>query len=247
MKIALPILIAVLFASCSLSTKKDPFEGKPNGKVLKISQYMYEASEKFGETSKGRLINYDVENFDEKGNIQKATYISMFDSTKADTSEVIRKYNRKGEWIALIDLKTGLTEFEHIYDNEGHRIETNQFEGKKLESKTKYLFEGGDLTEGKEYSGDGSLKSTTKYKVDRNGHIVETEELKNDGKPARKDVSSFNDKGFEEKVSAYEGQKLISEYLIKYLKYDKLDNWTVAHHFYKNKPVYIYERKIEYR
>lgn len=132
MKIALPILIAVLFASCSPSKRTDMSEEGMHGSISKIYESKYEPIEKFGEVRKGRLACTNIIDVDANGNFTKEIYTSMpnpkydtiigYKSTK-DVFVTVYKFNEKGERIAVVDGKSGQVSEKYSHDENGNLIE----------------------------------------------------------------------------------------------------------------------------
>lgn len=112
MKIILPALIVVFFASCTSKVKSDLEIEQINGSVSKITLLTYDAMEKFGEVSKGRLSSSDVQEVNDDGNIFKSTYTSFYnpayDSIPGakrtnDVFVTLSKFNDKKQKIAVIN------------------------------------------------------------------------------------------------------------------------------------------------
>ncbi|WP_311950838.1 hypothetical protein [Mucilaginibacter terrae] len=254
MKLILPALVAVLFASCSSKHKTDLENQGIRGNVSKIIVSNYDASEKFGEVQKGRLKSTDVQDVNEDGNNFKNTYTSFYDHAD-DTIPGIKRtndvfvstsrFNDKKQRIAeLNDKNQIITKF--IYNDEGKVSVINNFNDGKLSSKAKYSFADGKLTGLKEYNADGGLNENVKYTTDESGWVTEEQRFTTDNELKSKLTFSIKDKlvmGYKR----YIGNKLDETYEFKYPKFDDHKNWIVQYRYRNNEIEGITERKLIYK
>ncbi|MVN92064.1 hypothetical protein [Mucilaginibacter aquatilis] len=256
MKFILPALITTLFVSCSAPKEKDDLERQNlEGNIIKVTYRNYDAVEKFGEVSKGRLSNSDEQDINENGNISKSIYTSFYDHAddsipgikkNNDVFVTLSKFNNKNQRISVIDTKDNNVEASFVYNEDGKVIESNDYDEGKLSDKTKFSFTDGHLSESKKYKADGSLETVTKYKLNDDESILESRVLSPDGVYKNHAVYSYQGKlltGYK----VYSDKKLAFTVKMEYPKFDDKNNWIVKYTYYDNKIKSITERQITYK
>lgn len=184
------------------------------------------------------------------------------------------KYNDKGFKVEFNNYYKGklVQKIKFICDAEGNEIEKNSFEADgKLTYKEKNIFKDRKIIDSKQYDADGVLKYSINYKYDSNGNMTEFVFYDSFGKIDSKQNYKYDNKGnmtelvfydssgkidskknykydennqVTEEIS-YEGEGQIkSKYIYK--KLDSNKNWTERIEFRDDKPLYIFERVIEY-
>jgi hypothetical protein len=252
MKLYLLTTIAILFFSCTSSKKNDLVNRSLLGDISNMTEYRYEASEKFGEVKKGKLISFNTDKFNADGNIFESVYTSMpmmMDDTvvsKKETFVNTSKFNSKGQRTALMDQdkKPSLT---FVYDDDNHIIEINNYSDGKLTTKTKYMFVDGKLTEGKVYGASGGLETINKYTLNDKKNVTEVRGYNSDNKLKEKVALTYNDNDLVTAYKVYSGTNVVTDYVMKYIKFDEKGNWIVQHKYSKNAIENVIERKIEYK
>lgn len=89
---------------------------------------------------------------------------------------------------------------------------------------TGYLRDKNGIMTGKELSGDDGLLRKYAYKADENGNPTEETEFFPDGKPARKNIMKYNEKGEEIEIARYDADGVLNVQEVK--TYDADGNCT---------------------
>ena len=101
------------------------------------------------------------------------------------------------------------------------------------------------MVENVAYDADNNIQFKSTYSYDKNGNMIEQLIYNNDGSIKAKGVYKYNE--YDDVVSMQTivpGEEDVT-YIYKYT-YDKNHNWRKKITYYKNKPVLLTEREIDY-
>ncbi|HQO09578.1 MAG TPA: hypothetical protein PLK90_05505 [Clostridiales bacterium] len=144
------------------------------GSVRSVSEISYKAEDKFGEIHKGlKTGKSTIIIFEPTGMIREE---QNFGSDGKILSSKRNIYDNSGNKIEnIFDAEGKLDNSKKIsYDNKGCIIEETVYNSLGiLESKYKYKYSGGKLTEACEYNSDGSVSRVELYAYDENGNKTE--------------------------------------------------------------------------
>ena len=235
MKYLIILFVALIAQSCSNEKiENDWTRDNLQGKVLSLSEFSYEAKDRFGNIEKGKFKRYDWENdfyldsdfqikYDEKGNKDVLNIYSHIDR------QVIAKY-------------------VYQYDEKGNMTEMN-IRSKYGSLKNKFFYkydENGNMTEENRYDSDGIKYGKDTYKYDEKGNKIEENMYNSDGSLRSKDTYKYDEKGNKIEENMYNSDgSLRSKYTYKY-EFDKQGNWIKKIEFKDGIPEYILERQYEY-
>ena len=238
MKLILPALIITLFISCSApKTETDLERYNLEGNIARITYLEYDAVEKFGDVSKGRLSRSEDEEINDNGNVFKGTYTSYYNHADDSIPDIERKnnvfvelskFNNKNQKISVVNAKDNKIKISLIYNEDGKVIESNDYDEGKLSSKTKYVFVNGLLSESRKYKADGSLEEITKHKLDDDEIISELSSFSADGVYKDRVVYSHQGKlltGYK----FYSGKKLSFTVEMKYPKIETITERNITY------------------
>ena len=235
MKYLIILFVALIAQSCSNEKiENDWTRDNLQGKVLSLSEFSYEAKDRFGNIEKGKFKRYDWENdfyldsdfqikYDEKGNKDVLNIYSHIDR------QVIAKY-------------------VYQYDENGNMTEMN-IRSKYGSLKNKFFYkydENGNMTEENRYDSDGIKYGKDTYKYDEKGNKIEENMYNSDGSLRSKDTYKYDEKGNKIEENMYNSDgSLRSKNTYKY-EFDKQGNWIKKIEFKDGIPEYILERQYEY-
>jgi len=245
MKKLLYLFLTVLIVGCSGDAKKNDLTVlNLNGNVKSITETVFEAIEKFGEITNGKI---------------KYTYSFIFNNNGNKIEE--NYYEADGS------LKNKQI---YKYDDNGNMFEENYYEADgSLGYKKIYKYDDkGNMFEGYSYEADGSLGSKFIYKYDDNRNKIEDHIYKADGSLGSKNIYKYDDNGFQVykkygfnstiKTDKYDdrGNKIETIYYWgddkkgskNTYKYDNDNrgNWINQVTYFDDLPFLITEREIEY-
>ena len=199
MKYLIILFVALIAQSCSNEKiENDWTRDNLQGKVLSLSEFSYEAKDRFGNIEKGKFKRYDWENdfyldsdfqikYDEKGNKDVLNIYSHID--RQVIAKYVYQYDENGNMTEMnIRSKYGSlkNKFFYKYDENGNMTEENRYDsdGIKYGKDTYKYDEKGNKIEENMYNSDGSLRSknTYKYEFDKQGNWIKKIEFK-DGIP----------------------------------------------------------------
>ena len=229
MKYLIVLFVALIAQSCSNEKiENDWTADNLQGKVLSLSEFSYEAKDRFGNIEKGerkRQSSYEYDQqikYDEKGNkIERNSYNS--------DGSLVNKWTYK-------------------YDEKGNRTEANTYNSDgSLNLKLIFKYdEKGNITELNGYISDGSLVGKDAYKYDEKGNKIEHKKYDSDGSLYFKYTHKYDEKGNEIEYNGYNSDgSLENKNSYKY-EFDKQGNWIKQIKFKDGIPEYILERQYEY-
>ena len=168
MKKLLYLFLTVLIVGCSDDAKKNDLTVlNLNGNVKSITYTTFEAIEKFGEITNGKMGYSSSSIFNNNGNEIEGNYYG------AD----------------------GSLENKNIYkyDDKGNKIERNYYKADgSLSSKDIYKYDDkGNMLEVYSYEADGSLENKNIYKYDDKGNEIERNYYKADGSLINKNIYKY--------------------------------------------------------
>jgi hypothetical protein len=217
------LLLALCLITISCNTAKDPNKDF-NGDVKVQKEFHYDASEKFGEPSIGKLIYLSVWEYDYIGRLVK--YESYNDDSGELKSASKFEYNDKGKIVK-----------ESSYDKDG-----------KLNNISKFEYnDKGQVAKRSSYDIDGKLKSVIKSEYNDKGKVIKQSSYDSDGEPTIVVTYKYNDNGNMTTMSYFNYDReseSVSEY--KYTKFDDEDNW-IERECYENNAIFsIAKREFTY-
>lgn len=272
MKLKIYSLITIsslLFLSFSNSNepKNDLEKQNLNGSVKSITENSYHTVEKFGEILKGEKLDEALNNgyrfttFNEKGYMTESIpFISRVKFKYNEHNQMIEEdhyesdmkffynYNEKGFIVEFNNYhgKELAQKIKFICDEEGNEIEKNSYNSDgSLDYKVKNTFKDGKLIESKKYDSNSVLEDSIKRKYDNNGNEIEIVYYNSSGKIMHKLNYKYDENNQIIENIVY-NQNEEATYKYKYLKLDSNKNWTQQIEFKNNNPNKIIERKIEY-
>ena len=200
MKYLIVLFVALIAQSCSNEKiENDWTADNLQGKVLSLSEFSYEAKDRFGNIEKGerkRQSSYEYDQqikYDEKGNkIERNSYNS--------DGSLVNKWTYK-------------------YDEKGNRTEANTYNSDgSLNLKLIFKYdEKGNITELNGYISDGSLVRKDAYKYDEKGNKIEHKNYDSDGSLYFKYTHKYDEKGNEIEYNGYNSDgSLDSKWTYKY-------------------------------
>ena len=245
--------IAAVFSSCSRNPKNDLEEFCLQGKVKKVSEYQYQAKEKFGKIEKGESFREDgwdwVQTFSHNGNlVQTVSYGAKGEMVNRTVYEYSGKDSTRKIGYSDYDSQDSLYEHtEIVYNKNGeeiqniHRNENDEVVGSfsiefAKNKKTTFYYSGGGKVENRIVQiMDGRFPVETQVFDQHN-------ELRNTYK------ETFNRLGLRDSTMYYDvdGAGLIGS--LGY-EYDKYGNLTEIHgqdaegQYLPEKNVYEYDEK----
>jgi hypothetical protein len=242
------ILIILLFISCSSKKENDLVRAELHGDVVKVSEYTYEAVEKFGDITKGKLQTYTTTKYDEHGNNIEYIYTRMPDSLENEkkTRTTTSKFNNQDQRIAVADPKTGQILAEFKYNDDGKCYEIiNLQDGKKSSVSKNFYDENGNLKESKDFNSNGGQESRSTFKFNKDKKLVQQVEFNKDNEK-ESTIYSYNKEGL---LISYTTNKKDYKYKrsFKYTAFDSNNNWIKKISYYNDSLSDVIERKIEYR
>ena len=175
------------------------------GSIKSVKEMSYEASEKFGEVSKGK-INYKKEyQCDDKGTLTEHDYYHrLYDydnleyKNEYESEKTIIKYNKNGERIerSIYTNEQLKSTIQWKYDEKGNLVEQNTYGSDKiLTSKIKQKYNDKDkCVEESEYDSHGNTISKELFDYDARGYYTGHTKYEN-GKLTWKCVHELDDKG----------------------------------------------------
>lgn len=173
------ILYVSMIYACSNKIKVDNSLSKQNlrGKVKHIRASVYDATYKFGEAQKDKVLEKYSNEYNEDG------YLLEFKSYRPDgilKSSSKFKYDNLGNETEYVFTNTNgsfqeKTKYEYKYDENGHQIEKriNDFNG-RLRTKYVYKYNSiGNMIEQDTYASDSSHYEKIKFKYNSYNNITE--------------------------------------------------------------------------
>ena len=155
----LVLFVALITQSCSNEKIENGWtRDNLQGKVLSLSEFSYEAKDRFGNIEKGKRTSPNHnKKYDENGNVTERN-----------------DYNSDGS----LEVKT-----TYKYDENGNETEKNYYnsDGSLGDKRTHKYDENGNKTERNSYNSDGSLSKKKTYKYDKKGNEIEVNKYNSDG------------------------------------------------------------------
>lgn len=240
----LPIILLLSCSGSKTSEKTDLISDDLKGKVTKVTEITYDAIEKFGEPSKGKMTDKSIYEYNELGN---KTEWYNYVSNEYNTFEFKEFYeyddkNNKIKWSNKGDLSAnGVNKF----DNRGNLIESNSYNNGKLSVRNIYKYDNADnKTESSIYTEDGSLNTKYTYIYDASGKLIEEKGYTPKGDLYFTDTYDYKDGLLIGYVDI--SNNVSTNFSYKYLKMDSEGNWLVKVKYKNSVPISFVERKIEY-
>ena len=215
------ILLLVLFLTAmSCNTTKDPNRGF-NGDVKELKEFIYYASEKFGEPAVGELFSSSVSEYDSDGKIIKVEYDG------GEFKRVIKyEYNSQGQKIK----ESSFNRDENL--NDVSKYEYND----RGQKKNCFLFDR-----------NGKRIWVEKYEYNDKGQEVKNSCYNNDGELQWGSIFEYNDNGRMIRTSLFdEDEELENVFEHKYTKFDDENNWLEQENYENNKICRIVKREFIY-
>ncbi|WP_407526856.1 hypothetical protein PDL71_06230 [Lacibacter sp. MH-610] len=246
------LVFMFIISGCSESSN-DLIKNKIKGKVNKITESRYSATEKFGELKKEKQESLTISTYNTKGYIiekfekgfngfddetriyeyknNKLLKINVLDQNKKTKQTYIYDYNENGrliKWRNILSDNEILQYETYSYDEKGFLIESTSYKKDgSISSKSKLTNDfNGNCIERKFYEYDAVFE-THKQKYDSKNNLIEREiEMYNN--LISKTTYKYNNDKLVEEVSLptlYSPESSSSKY--EYLNFDKKNNWTV--------------------
>ncbi|MDB5127239.1 hypothetical protein [Mucilaginibacter sp.] len=243
------ILLLVIFTSCSKKSKSELEKSNLKGDITQLTINKYKAETKFGEIVKGKIQQHFLSKFNSFGNTEFSDITYYYGD--ADSAEVYNhkssfQYDEQGHNIKTTSVsnpkKYSLKKF-----NGNLLIEKDDIDGKKIESKTKYVYNSdGFISEVNRYDSNGKFTGKEKHITNSKGLDTEIQIYKSTGELEYKFVVSYddNDNVLTEKQTVGE-YPFSSSY--KYSNLDNKGNWLKAISYRDGKPLEYIERIIKFR
>lgn len=215
------------------------------GPVKSLYEYWEEALEKEEVIEVWDKTRYGYWKFDKNGRI--------IDCSIQRGSELIVRneyqYNETGYRTQIIDWKkdTIYSRSTYAYDFENAQVEEVVYETKpSMNFKSVHTYFNGLIKTSIHYTFKGGIDARYEFEYDENGNIAQEKVFEGNGELISYATYTYDKNGNRITESFFDA-KGVPESSRKYTyEYDKKGNWIKRIKYLKEKPVYVFERKIEY-